>query len=111
LELAAVPDVPLRLDFKPGEAAQIDFGAGAAITDALTGERFKTWFFVMTLCGSRHQYAEIVRDQSSATWLACHRHAFEWFNGVPGRLIIDNPKCAITRACFHDPAVQRAYAE
>jgi transposase len=24
-----------------------------------------------------------VRDQSVATWLACHRHAFEWFNGVP----------------------------
>lgn len=111
LELEAVPDVPLRLDFKPGEAAQIDFGAGPVITHALTGETFKTWFFVMTLCWSRHQYAEVVRDQSSATWLACHRHAFAWFNGVPGRLIIDNPKCAITRACFHDPAVQRAYAE
>lgn len=111
LELEAVPDVPLRLDFKPGEAAQIDFGAGPVLTHALTGEPFKTWFLVMTLCWSRHQYAELVRDQSSATWLACHRHAFEWFNGVPGRLIIDNPKCAITRACFHDPAVQRAYAE
>ena len=27
------------------------------------------------------------------------------------RLTIDNPKCAITRACYHDPEVQRAYAE
>jgi len=106
-----VPDVPLRLDFKPGEAAQVDFGAGPAITHALTGETFKTWFFVMTPCWARHQYVEMVRDQSSATWLACHRHAFEWFGGVPGRLIIDNPKCAITRACIHDPEVQRAYAE
>jgi transposase len=35
------------------------------------------------LAWSRHQYAEVVRDQSVATWLACHRHAFEWFNGVP----------------------------
>jgi hypothetical protein len=107
----SAPDVPLRLDFKPGEAAQVDFGAGPAITHALTGEAFKTWFFVMTLCWSRHQYVEMVRDQSSATWLACHRHAFEWFGGAPGRLIIDNPKCAITRACIHDPEVQRAYAE
>ena len=54
LELDAVPDVPLRLDFKPGEAAQIDFGAGPLITHALSGERFKTWFFVMTLCWLRH---------------------------------------------------------
>ena len=30
---------------------------------------------------------------------------------VVQRLTIDNPKCAITRACYHDPEVQRAYAE
>jgi len=35
-----------------------------------TGETFKTWVFVMTLCWSRHQYAEVVRDQTVATWLA-----------------------------------------
>ena len=45
------------------------------------------------------------------TWLACHRHAFEWFNGVPRTVMIDNPKCAITRACYHEPEVQRAYAQ
>jgi hypothetical protein len=65
----------------------------------------------MTRCGSRHQYAELVRDQSTATWLACHRHAFEAFGGVVGRVIIDNPQCAITRACYYDPEVQRAYAD
>lgn len=99
------------LDFAPGEAAQVDFGAGPRITDCRTGQSFKTWFFVMTLCFSRHQYVELVRDQSSLTWLACHRRAFEWFGGVVARVIIDNPKCAITRACIHDPEVQRAYGE
>ena len=52
-----------------------------------------------------------MRDHTIATWLGCHRRAFEWFGGVPGRIIIDNPKCAITRACITDPTVQRAYAE
>lgn len=103
--------VPLRLSFPPGEAAQVDFGAGPTIADVHTGEIVKTWFFVMTLCWSRHQYAEVVRDQSTATWLACHRHAFEAFGGVVSRVIIDNPKCAITRACYYDPEVQRAYAD
>lgn len=106
-----VPDVPLRLMFKPAEAAQIDFGAGPPITDVHTGEIFKTWFFVFTLCWSRHQYAEFVRDQSVSTWLDCHRRAFEWFGGVPGRVIIDNAKCAITKACTYDPEVQRSYGE
>lgn len=60
------------------------------MTDALTGEIHKTWFFVMTLAWSRHQYVEFVRDQTVATWLGCHRRAFEAFGGVPARVIIDN---------------------
>ena len=105
------PDVPLRLEFKPAEAAQVDFGAGPPITDVHTGEIFKTWFFVMTLAWSRHQYAEFVRDQSVATWLGCHRRAFEWFGGTVARVTIDNAKCAITRACVYEPEVQRSYGE
>jgi hypothetical protein len=42
----------------------------------------------MTLCFSRHQYAEIVWRQDVQTWLACHRRAFEWFGGVPSKLTI-----------------------
>jgi len=111
IRAAEPPAATMILSFTPGEAAQVDFGAGPVITDAMSSITTKTWFFVMTLCFSRHQYAEIVRDQTVATWLGCHRHAFEWFNGVPQRAVIDNPKCAITRACTHDPEVQRAYAE
>jgi len=105
------PEATCVLDFAPGEAAQVDFGKGPDITDAFTGHTFKTWIFVMTLCFSRHQYAEIVTDQKVSTWLSCHRRAFEFFNGVTAKVIIDNPKCAITKACFHDPEVQRSYGE
>lgn len=108
---AAHPKATMVLEFAPGEAAQVDFGSGPKLPDPQTGELVPTWFFVMTLCWSRHQYAEIVRDQTVATWLKCHRRAFEWFGGVPSKVIIDNPKCAITRACYRDPEVQRAYAE
>jgi transposase len=107
----ATPAATVMLNFAVGEMAQVDFGSGPVITDRQTGEAFKTWFFVMTLAWSRHQYAEVVRDQSVATWLACHRHAFEWFNGVPRKVRIDNPKCAITKACYYEPTVQRAYGE
>jgi transposase len=105
------PKPTVILDFAPGEAAQVDFGAGPLLADERTGELRKSWFFVMTLCYSRHQYAELVHHQTVETWLFCHRRAFEWFGAVPSRVIIDNPKCAITRACIRDPEVQRAYAE
>lgn len=105
------PEATVRLQFAAGEAAQVDFGAGPMLVDPARDEVRRTWCFVMTLCFSRHQYVEFVWDQTVATWLGCHRRAFEWFTAVPARLIIDNPKCAITKACARDPLVQRAYAE
>jgi len=109
MRAARPPEVTVRLTFNPGEAAQVDFGAGPMLVHP-DGKPRRTWAFVMTLCHSRHQYVEFVWDQTVATWLGCHRRAFEWFGGVPARVIIDNPKCAVTRACVHDPLVQRAYA-
>jgi len=103
--------VSMMLDFKPGECVQVDFGAGPTLVDSLTGFETKTWIFVMVLAWSRHMYAEIVLRQDVETWLGCHRRAFEWFNGVPGKIIIDNAKCAITKACYYDPVVQRSYGE
>jgi len=110
IQTSRPPEATMRLEFAPAEAAQVDFGAGPILRDD-AGVKRRTWAFVMTLCFSRHQYVEFVWDQTVATWLGCHRRAFEWFGAVPGRLIIDNPKCAITRACIRDPEVQRAYAE
>jgi transposase len=104
-------EVTIILEFKPGECVQVDFGAGPKLIDVTTGEVVSTWIFVMVLAWSRHMYAEIVYRQDIETWLGCHRRGFEWFNGVPSKVIIDNPKCAITKACYYDPVVQRSYAE
>lgn len=104
------PEATVRLDFAPGEAAQVDFGAGPMLADA-AGVVRRTWAFVMTQCFSRHQYVEFVWDQTVATWLGCHRRAFEWFGGVVSHVTIDNAKCAITRACVYEPEVQRSYGE
>ncbi len=105
------PLVTTILEFKPGECAQVDFGAGPKLIDETTGEITKTWIFVMVLAWSRHMYAEIILHQDIETWLSCHRHAFEWFGGVVAKVTIDNPKCAITKACYRAPQAQRSYCE
>jgi transposase len=105
------PAVTTVMEFEPGHTAQIDFGKGPEIIDQDTGEVCKTWFFVMVLAWSRHLYAELVTDQSIETWLGCHRRAFEHFGGVPAVCSVDNLKAAVTRACYHDPLIQRAYAD
>ena len=105
------PEVFVRVECKPGEEAQVDFGFAGLLCDPTTGELRRAWAFVMTLSWSRHQYVEFVFDQKLATWLLCHRHAFEWLGGVPERVVVDNLKAAIVKACFDDPVVQQAYRE
>jgi hypothetical protein len=41
IDALQAPEVPLRLEFKPAEAVQVDFGAGPLMTDVLTGEVFR----------------------------------------------------------------------
>ncbi len=106
-----LPRVTVRVEVAPGEEGQVDFGYVGMLLDPKTGKLRKTWVFVMTLSWSRHQYVEFVFDQKAETWLLLHRHAFEWFGGVPARIVIDNLKAAITQACFDDPQVHYAYYE
>ena len=101
----------VRVERRPGEEAQVDFGYAGMMVDGDGGRERRSWAFVMTLAWSRHQYVEFVFDQRVDTWLRCHRHAFEYFRGVPQRVVIDNLKSAILRASQDDPQVQQAYRE
>ena len=104
-------DACIRIETQPGEEGQVDFGYAGLMWDPVTKRLRKTWVFVMTLSWSRHQFVVHVFDQSIDTWLACHRWAFEYFVGVPHRVVLDNLKAGITHACFEDPVVTRAYRE
>ena len=108
---APTPEVVVRVESAPGEEAQVDFGYAGRLIDPASGQPRKAWVFVLTLSWSRHQYAELVWDQSIATWIQCHRHALEFFGGVPQRLVIDNLKAGIVKASFDDPLVQMTYRE
>ena len=77
-------DTTTRVETKPGEEAQVDFGYAGRMLDPQTGKLRRTWAFVMTLSWSRHQYVEFVWDQKVETWLRCHRNAFEFFGRFPG---------------------------
>jgi len=111
LKASSGADVTVRVETKPGEEAQADFGYAGMMLDPESGRLRKSWVFVMTLSWSRHQYAEFVWDQKIATFLRCHRNAFEFFGGVPSRVRIDNLKTAILKAVFDEPQVQQSYRE
>ncbi|MBI5064516.1 MAG: IS21 family transposase [Desulfatitalea sp.] len=101
----------VRIEVAPGEEAQVDFGYAGFVWDTVEKRRRKAWVFLMTLSHSRHAYGEFVFRQDTETWISCHRHAFEFFGGVPKKLTIDNLKAAIVKAAIYDPMVNRVYRE
>jgi transposase len=107
-------DVAIPVDTAPGEVAQVDFGYVGMCHDPERGVSRKAWIFVMTLGHSRYTFAEIVFDQTIATWLALHIQAFEFLDGVPRVIVPDNLKSAVIRAAFgvdDDASLNRSYRE
>ena len=106
---ASKPEAFVRVHTPPGEEAQVDFGAVGPLLDPVTRVRRLAYAFVMTLGFSRHHYAELVFDQKVSTWIACHRHAFESFGGVPRRIVPDNLKAAMLSAALDEPVLGEPY--
>lgn len=89
------PPAFLTLTFAPGECAQVDWGEFGTVAVGSTRRRLS--FFVMVLCYSRMMYLEFTTSQTMEHFLACHRNAFEFFGGVPARIMVDNLKSAVIR--------------
>lgn len=85
----------LTLAFTPGECAQVDWGQFGTITIGNTTRRLS--FFAMVLCYSRKLYVEFTASETMEHFLGCHQHAFEFFGGVPEKIMVDNLKSAVLR--------------
>jgi len=101
----------LRIEVKAAEEAQVDFGSAGMMYDPETERMRRAHIFILNLSYSRLPYVEFVFDQGQVTWVKCHMHAFEFFGGVPERIILDNLKSGILRPNTYDPIFNRAYAE
>lgn len=83
----------LKLDFAPGETAQVDWGEFGTIGVGATRRRLS--FFLMVLCYSRRLYLEFTASQTMEFFLSCHENAFVAFGGVPQKIMVDNLKSAV----------------
>ena len=88
-----VPRAYFSLCFAPGESAQADWGVWKALDVQGTPRRLS--FFVMVLAHSRLLYAELSLGEAMEHWLSCHRHAFEFFGGVPEKVRVDRCRTAV----------------
>ena len=102
----------LRQVHVAGEKLFVDYsGHTMEVIDGLTGEVLTAQIFVAVLGASNYTYAEASFTQSLPDWIASHVRAFTFFGGAARQTVSDNLKAGITRACFHEPMVNRTYAD
>ena len=85
----------LTLSFDPGECGQMDWGEYGSVSVGSTRRRLS--FFVMVLCDSRLMYVEFTVSQTMEHFLSCHQKAFQFFGGVPKKVMVDNLKSAVLK--------------
>ena len=79
--------------------------------DPVSGRRVAVWVFAMILSCSRAMFVQPVLRMDQTSWNASHVAAFEFFGGVPARLVCDNLRTGVTRPDLYDPQINLAYGE
>jgi transposase len=100
-----------RLEVPPAKEVQIDYAKVGLLLDPATGRRRTVYAFLATLCYSRHKYVEFVFSQNQQSFVASHVKMFEYFGGVPERIVLDNLKNGVIKADLYDPRLNRTYQE
>jgi len=99
-----------RLEFLPGEEAQVDYGQGAFTIHSKTGKRRRPRLFVMTLRYSRRSFRKTVWNSSKEEWARLHEEAFRYFGGCPQYVVLDNLKEGVLKADIYEPELNPLYA-
>ena len=99
-----------RLEFLPGEEAQVDYGEGALTLYAASGRYRKPRLFVMTLRYSRRSFRRVVWKSSSEVWARLYEEAFRYFAGCVQYVVLDNLKEGVLKPDIYEPELNRVYA-
>jgi transposase len=98
-----------RLEFLPGEEAQVDYGEGAPTLHP-SGRYRKPRLFVMTLRYSRRSFRKVVWKSSSEVWARLHEEAFRYFGGCTQYCVLDNLLEGVITPDIYEPELNRVYA-
>ena len=97
-----------RLEFPPGQEAQVDYGKGAK-TLYSAGKYRKPRLFVMTLKYSGRAFRKVVWKSSKEIWAKLHQEAFHYFGGCPQYVVLDNLKEGVIKPDIYEPDLNPVY--
>ncbi|RMD95770.1 MAG: IS21 family transposase [Calditrichaeota bacterium] len=110
-ELSGQRATTCRFETAPGEEVQIDYAKMGRLFDPATGRNRDVYAFIATLSYSRLKFVEFVYKQDQRSFVASHVRMFEFFEGAPKRLVIDNLKAGVLKPDVYLPHFNRAYQD
>lgn len=104
-------DSTCRREVPPGSEVQIDYARIGTWFDPAAGRKRTVHVFIGTLKHSRHKFVELTFSQDQTNFVSSNVRMFEYFGGVPERIVLDNLKTGIIRPDLYDPSFNRSYRE
>ena len=102
----------MRQEHRAGEKMFVDWaGDKLRWVDAQSGEVHAASLFVAALGFSSYTFAEATGDETSASWVRAHIHAWEFFGGVAEITVPDNTTTAVLHAERYEPDLNPLYTE
>jgi hypothetical protein len=95
----------------PGEIAEMDFGRLGTLVHAESGARQVVWALTVVLPFSRYAFVWLLVHQTLDEVIAGLDAAWQFFGGVPQRLIIDNFPAAVAGPDALEPRLTRGFLE
>lgn len=86
----------VRFETMPGVQAQADWGESREVGFA-NGEVLRRYFFALVLGFSRLRFVIYLPEITQSWLLWAHTRAFDFFGGVPERILYDNPRQLVKR--------------
>jgi len=108
----SLSSVSMHLEHKAGEKMFVDYtGKKLKIYERTTGKEKEVEVFVGILPASGLTYVEATGTQKKEDWLKANEHALFYFEGVPGQIVPDCLKSAVTKVNKYESDINPYYAD
>lgn len=97
----------IPLEYAPGEAVQIDWGEA---TVYLQGKKLKIHLWCMRECYSADIFCQAFYRPNQESFLEGQASGFEFFSGIPQRIIFDNARVAVKEGFGTHAKLQNQYS-
>jgi transposase len=106
-------DVTMHMEHKAGEKMFVDYAGKKMriISENNPLEFREAEIFVAILGGSQLTYVEASESQKKHDWITSNENALLYFGGVPGAIVPDCLKSAVTKADKYEPDINPQYSD